>query len=58
MYEEELKTQRGTYHSGGHMLTFWRSFVLDLIFSEEMVKHLAMGKQMDDSTFALSVRSM
>ncbi len=59
MYDEELKK-----HGRKNVLSRWthacfiEELVSDLMFPEETAKHLAMLKNMDDSTFAESVRSM
>ncbi len=59
MYEEEMKKQepRNLPPRWTHAC-FLEELVSNLMFPEETAKHLAMLKDMDDSTFALSVRSM
>jgi hypothetical protein len=59
MYDEELKK-----HGWKNVLPRWthacfiEELVSDLMFPEETAKHLAIRKNMDNSTFAESVRSM
>jgi hypothetical protein len=58
MYEEEMKKQEPKVPSWWMHACFLEELVSNLMFSEETAKHLAMLKDMDDSTFTLSVRSM
>ncbi len=59
MYDEELKKhgQKNVPPRWTHA-RFMEELVPDLMFPEETAKHLAMLKNMDDSTFAELVRSM